>query len=333
MASNEDNLQKELNNAQEAENSKDFFSAAHHYKEALSIARSLGDSESITLCKNKIVEMNQKSKDAFKELNVETTVPNEEIDKVVNSILDGALETILKKIGVHPFLFPKMQQVEESARKSMPISYQIATLSTISQDGHLVKGGGDGNYSWIIQTYGMQQDFITEFYLRRVFEGLANKGFNEESLVAYLRGRGTFPENNLAIIATGINRYFAHDYVSALHILIPQFENVFLFISERLGIDIIALNRGKDISTQLKTLSVEHLNSEAFQNKWHRDFCEQIKFVLFEPLGYVLRHKIAHGQITVAECTPQMTNLVLFFFLVLAARIGVNPRPQKSDGK
>lgn len=328
-----DELNTNLERAQEAENSKDFFSAAHHYKEALEIARNLGDSVSITLCKNKVVEMNQKSKDAFKELNVETQVPNEEINKVVNLILEGDLNTILKRISAHPFLFPKIQQVEESARKSMPISYQIASLSTISQEGHLIKGGDDGNHSWIMQMYGMQQGFITEFYLRRVFDGLTGKGFSEESLVAYLRSRGTFPENNLAIISTGINRYFARDYVSALHILIPQFENVFLFISEGLGIDVVALNRGRDISTQLKTLSVEHLNSEAFQSKWHRDFCEQIKFVLFEPLGYVLRHKVAHGQITIAECTPQMTNLVLYFFLVLAARVGINQPSQKPDGK
>ena len=212
-----DELHKSLKQAQDAENAADFFSAAHYYKEALGIARSLGDSSSITLCKNKVVEMNQKSKDVFKELNVEATVPKEEIDKVINSILDGDLEMILNRIGVHPFLFPKMQQVEESASKNMPISYQIASLSTISKDGHLVKGGSDGNYSWMMQMYGMQQGFITEFYLMRIFDGLANKGLNEESLVAYLRSRGTFPENNLAVIATGINRYFARDYISALH--------------------------------------------------------------------------------------------------------------------
>lgn len=318
---NKDELNTNLKQAQDAENVADFFSAAHFYKETLSIARNLGDSATITLCKNKIVETNQKAKDAFKELSVETKIPNEEINKVVNPILEGDLEAILKRIGVHPFLFPKIQQIEESARKNMPISYQIASLSTISQDGHLVKGGGDGGHSWTMQMYGMQQGLITELYLQRIFEGLVKKGFNEKSLMAYFDGKGTFPANNLIVISVGINRYFASDYVSALHILIPQFENVFLFMSERLGIDVVALNRSKDVSTQLKTLSVEYLNSVVFQDKWHRNFCEQLKFVLFEPLGYMLRHKVAHGQIIAAECTYQITNLILYFFLVLAARV------------
>jgi hypothetical protein len=217
-----------------------------------------------------------------------------------------------------------MKQVEESAQKNTPIFYQIANLSTISTDGHLVRGGSDGNFSQIMQMYGLQQGFITQFYLRRIFDGLLQqKGLNGENLMAYLRSKNTFPENNLAIMSVGINRYFAKDYVSALHTLIPQFENIFLFISEKFGIDIVALNRGRDISTQLKTLSIEHLNTEVFQSKWHRDFCEQLKFVLFEPMGYMLRHKVAHGQISKDECNYNTVNLIFYFFLVLAARVDI----------
>lgn len=313
-----------LKQAQDAENAGDFFSAAHYYKETLRMARDLGDSDTIISCKNKVVDMNQKSKEVFKELNIEQEIPNKEINKVVSSILEGDLEAIFKKIGGHPFLLPKIQQVEESAKKNMPLAYQLASLSTISQNGHLVKGGADGNYSWIMNIYGMQQGLITELYLRRIFDGLASKGFSEESLLAYLRSRSTFPENAFDIVAIGINRYFAQDYVSALHILIPQFESIFLFMSEMLGIDTVALNSGKEVSTQLKVLSAELLTSEAFQGKWGKDFCEQLKFVLFEPLGYTLRHKVAHGQIMKEECTSQIANLILYFYFVLAVRIKLN---------
>jgi hypothetical protein len=316
---------KELNNnlkqAQEAESAANFFNAAHYYKEALGIARNLGDSSSIKLCKNKVIEMNQKSQNSFKEICIETKISNKEIDTVINFILDGDLDAILEMIGIHPFLSPKIKQVEESALKNISIYRQIANVSTISKEGHLIKGGSDSDYSQIMQTYDIQQSFIVEFYLEKIFKGLTNKGFNKESLVTYLRSRGIFPESNLSVITVGIERYFAGDYVSALHILIPQFENVFLFISKKLGIDVIALNRSKEISTQNKTLSLEHLSSDEFQNKWGRDFCEQLKFALFEPLGYTLRHKIAHGQINLEECTQQKTNLILYFFLVLAAKI------------
>lgn len=319
-----EDLKIKLEEAKNAENTGDFFSASFHYKNATEIARNLGDSVMITFCKNKIVEMNLKPSSAYNEIGFEHQIPTEEIDKVVNPIITGGLEDVLKKVGKHPALLPKIQQVEASAKKTMPISYQIASLSTISTDGHLVKGGADGNTAWTIKMYSIHQGLITELYLSRIFKSLVGKGLDEKSLLDYFRNTGIFPEDNLEIITVGINRYFAEDYVSSLHILIPQFENIFLYVSGLVGIDIVALNRGIEVSTQLKTLSSEYLTSTAFQDKWGRDLCEQIKFVLFEPLGYTLRHKIAHGQISKKECTLSNANLILYFFLVLSARVGVN---------
>lgn len=321
-----EDLHKKIKEAEDSENKSNFFASAHHYKDALIIARKLNDSESIKSCKKKLVEMNQKSDDFFKKLSTDVTIPNEEFDKVVDFILDGNLDLILKKIGGHPYLLPRMEHVEKTATKTIPIVYQIASLSTISNDGNLVKGGENGDLAWKMKVYSIHQNLIDEILLKRIFERLSDKkfNFNEKTLMLYLRSKKTFPEKNLNIIETGISRYFNGDYISALHILIPQFENIFLFMSEKIGIDTLSLNRTKDISTQLKTLSSEYLSSEEFQTKWGRDLCEQIKFVLFEPLGYTLRHKIAHGQIIAEECNKKMANLIIYFLLVLAVKIKIN---------
>lgn len=319
----EDKLKAKLEEARNSENSGDFFLASFHYKNATELARSLGNSTILTFCKNKVVEMNRKSDSEYKEISFEQQVPTKEINKVVNSILDGDIETVLKRIGLHPALIPKIQHIETSAKKTMPISYQIASLSTISTGGHLLKGGADGNITWTMKMYSIHQGLITDLYLSRVFSGLTKKGLNKENLIDYFEKTRIFPNNNLEIISVGIERYFENDYVSALHILIPQFENIFLYISEKAGIDIVSLNRTKEISTQLKTLSSDHLSSDAFQKIWGKDFCEQLKFVLFEQLGYTLRHKIAHGQIGKDECTITNADLILYLFLVLSARTGV----------
>ena len=324
----EDDLKKYLQQAQEAEEKSDFLLAAFFYKKVLVIAKKEGNSELITLCKNKLVEANKKSLKDFKSLHVETKVPTEEIERAVNSILGDDIKNVpanisstLQRIGIHPFLFPNIEKVEEGARKSIPISHQIASLSMVSSEGHLVKGGSDPERSWIMNMYSLEQELINKLYLKRIFEKLSENGLNEKSFVNYLRETKIFPENNLTIIARGLNRYFEKDYISALHILVPQFENLFLLLSEGLGIDVVALNRGKEVSMQLRTLSLHHLDSEPFKEKWTRDFCEQIKFVMFDPLGYKLRHKIAHGEVSASECTSEAVNLIIYFILVLAARI------------
>jgi hypothetical protein len=323
-----EDFQKKLESAKKAESLGDFFSASFLYKDALEVARNLGDSMNITLCKNKIIEMNRQSGSAYKEFAVEQEIPTEEINRVVTNILNGSHSEVLKKIGTHPFLIPKMSDVEKSAQETIPITHQIASLSAVSGDGHLLRGGSDGSHSWLVKMYALNQGFISELYLSRIFDGLIKNGFDEDTLIKYFEKSGIFPKDNLIIISKGINRYFDRDYISAIHILIPQFENILLYVSERAGIDIVALNRDREVSTQLKTLSTYHLKSESFQNAWGRDLCEQLNFALFEPLGYMLRHKVAHGQIKELECSVINANLILYFYIVLCARVDIETRPR-----
>ncbi len=199
----------------------------------------------------------------------------------------------------------------------------LVSSSTISSDGHVVKGGSDTEYAWFNTIYTFSQGFINNAYLNRIFEELEKNGLGEKILIDYLKSSRLFPEDKFGIIEKGVSRYFEKDYISSLHILTPQFESAFLFLSEKLGIDVIALNAGKDISTQMKLLSADKLDTLEFQNIWGIDLCAQLKFVLFEQLGYNLRHKIAHGLIKSDECTVEMARLVIYFYLVIVARIGV----------
>jgi len=317
-------MKSNLDKAHVAESAGDFFRASFFYKEALQLARNSGDKESILSLKTMLVETNRKSLESFKEIGAETLIPNEPIEKIIAGVAQGDLKMILKNIGLNKNLFPHFKQVETTSDNTTPLFAQLANHSIISPDGHLVKGGTDASYSWFMKMYSLNQGIINELLLKNIFDRILGVGFNASSLIDYLKTTNIFPEENLAIINTGIERYFSGDFISALHVLIPQFENVFMFLSERLGIDIVALNRGKEISTQTKTLSAEYLESEKFQNKWGMDLCEQIKFVLYDQLGYTLRHKICHGYIKKEECSIIEANLIIYLFLVLASRIKQN---------
>jgi len=335
---NNNELQNKLSQAEEAEKREDFFSAAFFYRDALAVATKQGNSNTIKLCKNKSVEMNKKSiasgKD-FKELSFTQELPEDKkkaheefIKKFLNQ---GDLKTILQAIGKHPFFFPKVADVQQSANKTMPISYQIASLSTISNDGHTLRGSSDGNYAWFMKMYDMNQQLAMLLYVGRIiYELMENKpngiNLNIKELSEYFSNAGIFDERNLKIILIGLQKYFDHDYISALHILVPQFENVFLKISEKLGIDIVALDQKQGLATRTKTLSENYLDSEEFKKVWGEDFCRQIKFVLFEQMGYRIRHKIAHGEIEPTECNFENTTLILYFYLVLLGRIGVKSK-------
>jgi hypothetical protein len=329
-------LETELNRARKAEESSDFFGAAFLYKNSLEYALKLKRKEIVIICKNKIVEMNRKSiasgKD-FKDLSFEQKIEGEnkrKYEKIIKEFLsEKNLIRILEKIGRHPFLMPKLSNVKKVAKKP-PLSYQIASLSSISDEGHILRGGSDGNYAWFMKMYDLQQRLIIDLYLTRIMTDLITNGrLQSQDLSDYFLNSGLIEQKNLKIILVGIKRYFEEDYISALHILVPQFESVFLNISEKLGIDIVALDQKHGLATRTKTLSESYLDSEEFKKVWGEDFCGQIKFVLFEAMGYKLRHKTAHGEITIEECNFQNTTLVLYLYLVLLGRVKVN-NPKKS---
>jgi len=248
------------------------------------------------------------------------------ISKFLNQ---GDIKTILRAIGEYPF-FLKVADVQKTTNKTRPISYQITSLSTISDDGHILRGSSDGDYAWFMKIYDIHQRLITALYIGRIiYELIENKpngnNLTTDALLDYFNNFRIIEEENLKIISVGLQKYFDRDYISSLHILVPQFESVFLKISESCGIDIVALDQKQGIATRTKTLSEYYLDSEEFKKIWGEDFCRQIKFILFEQLGYKIRHKIAHGEITKEECNSQNTTLILYFYLVLLSRASIKP--------
>lgn len=323
-------LEDKIKQAKEYEEKSDFLGASLLYKDALQLAQKLNLSKEIRELKAKVVEVSKKID--FKSFEVEQQIPTEVLEKFVDAVITQSddLPAILKRMSRMRELCPKAEYVREQTKRTMPVTYQIASLATYSADGHVIDGGSDPQLAWYAKMYEINQGIISDLYLNRLFVALKErKGLDQHTLYSYIESRRTFPPRSLPLIKKGIEAYFSGDYISALHILVPQFEGVFLSLSERVGIDIIALNRGSDVSTRTKVLSENHLSSKEFIEKWSEDLCEQIKFILFNPLGHRLRHKIAHGEIDPQECNQRNTELVLYLHLVLAGCAEITPKEGK----
>lgn len=323
-----------MDTAKKAEENQNFFNASAFYKEALELAAKLQDSKSIKICKNKIVEMNKKSIESGKDFReVETTIQltKEEqnaFNKIVESVIGiKKINDTLKVIGQSPYFCPDVQTIEKQTSSTIPVTYQIATLSTISDGGHNLRGGSKGNYSWFVQMYDIHQKSIMDMYINRIFFMLIkDKKLTLQNLDEYFTNSELFSPDQLKIIKVGLERYFKEDYISALHILVPQFESFFLEIAKRFGINVVALDTKVDIATRTIILSENHLDSDEFKKIFGENFCRQIKFILFEPMGYKIRHKIAHGEIRFGECNFSNTTLIIYLYLVLLGRIIVKKK-------
>lgn len=325
------NLNTKIYEARRAEESQNYFNASVFYKDALALALKASDSKLIKLCKSKIVEMNKKSIDSgkdFKEVEVSVNISEEDqkgikenIEKIIGL---GNTSTILEAIGNIPWFCPDIKEIERQAVSSTPIFYQFANLQTVNDTGHSLRGGSDPKYSWFMDSYNRTQKFIMDIYLNRIFYMLIkNKKLTTTELTEHFSHSRLFDPDQLKIVNIGLRKYFEEDYVSALHILVPQFEFFLLHCARRLGISTVVLDTKLDVATRTLTLSENHLDSEEFKKIFGENFCRQVKFVLFEPLGYKFRHKIAHGEISFEECNFQTVTLILYLYLFLLGRISV----------
>ncbi len=320
-----------LNEAKENEQKSLFWEAAQKYQEALlELNKTGGNENEKSLCKKKIREMNvEKSKEFYKFLVTSefTKEQQNEIEKQINSIIDiNDVGELLDKIGKNPKFCPSFQEITQKS-KNLPIYLAISDVSIQDENGDLVKDGNNPTLVYFHQNYSLSQNFIVIIYLLPIFNKIMDEKLNIQNLSDYFRSKGIFSKDFLKILDVVIERFFSGDYISTLHILVPKFEKVFLYLTQEFEnkVDTIASRTQKGekdkIWTQDKTLGEDFLKNEDVRKIWGEDFCEQIIFVFFSQLGCKLRHKIAHGYSKLDELNFQNSVLVFYFFLVFATRI------------
>ena len=110
-------------------------------------------------------------------------------------------------------------------------------------------------------------------------------------------------EDRLDIVSIGVGRFLGGDYISAVHILVPQLENILRHILELAGKDTSAIQ--SDMTQESRSLSVL-LGDPELRNALEEILGPAILFEienLFDRRGGpALRHDLAHGRMTAGEC-------------------------------
>lgn len=162
---------------------------------------------------------------------------------------------------------------------------------------------------WQIQSY-------SSVLLPLIWDRLrTEKGLNAETLLQYLDNWGFLEEARRPLLQRGIEHYFAADFASALHLLVPQLEHIIRNLFERVGLPPARPARGgngwefETFGTLLRRID-EHL-----PGLLPRELRLYVERTLSDPTGWNLCNRIAHGLITVRECSRMKTETVLHIYL------------------
>jgi hypothetical protein len=151
---------------------------------------------------------------------------------------------------------------------------------------------------------------IREAVVNIVYLGITSGTITSDKLFAFLDKSNL--QYDWTIYKAGLERFLAEDFISASHILITQFENIFREVLREKGIPVKRFVGGISGDLPLNIL----IEDTTVRNLIGYGFSETIDWFMTRSYGpYSYRHKIAHGWIGSGECNFQLCSLAIWLTL------------------
>ncbi|MBL8121482.1 hypothetical protein JNM87_01900 [Candidatus Saccharibacteria bacterium] len=318
--------------ALEAAKNGEFMNASFHVTSALQKYTRLNNNKKIQKLKALQVEYNQKAEPLQSH---EISIPLDdnmraELDRLINSFTSKpTLEENLIRMAKSAVLVPRLKEAEKNAQNIRPVTAQLVTHMLVDDDGHTLSYD-DFETTWLHEHYGIAFNFSRDI-INTITSGLIDSGqYTHEAIMNIIVEKRLFNTVQLLKIDAALERRFADDYFSSIHILTPLIENLFMFISRNVGLDTITFG-GKQTSTRDKTLSSNILLSKEYGQAWGTDFCYMLNFFMYEPMAARYRHKIAHGDIKMSECNFSTFNILFYFLIKITLMVEVHETKVPQD--
>jgi len=301
----------------EAEDRKnDPLTASISYEDALKAYAKIGD-------KVKIDEMKQKLKKAsskieFGKISVSTDLDIADFDEYISKLSEFDPITILYAIGSDSSYVPSFEQARETAEavaKNAPLSYLVPHKS-ICDDNPV---GTSSTPEEIMQSQ-IKNQFMLDADLRaahysRLIKRMIKKGkLNQENIAGFLKKCGISDEI-LYFVDKGLERYFDNDFVSCIHLFIPQMEPLPREILENHSPGITTLrSEGGIRDTTICSLLEKPETSQVIG----KDFCKFLQLYLCDQEHENIRNRLCHGLMKPQDFSEMLSIRLIQILLRLA---------------
>ncbi|MDH5743495.1 MAG: DUF4209 domain-containing protein [Candidatus Aminicenantes bacterium] len=277
----------------------------------------LGDSEKVKELKNKIKERTKRSIAEMRTFVAPIEIPRESIESLINSLLDKTLNNSLSKIAGDDRLIPNITRIRlqtEEQKKIAPIGFLIPRVSIRDDNPVLISKSDEEIFDHHVRQNVARFYQISSSIIGIAINTLVEKNdLNAENLVSFLLSTGIYQEEQINMIRVGLERYFEGDYVSSIHVLIPQLEAVLRQFLGRIGEPTTTYRDGivqeRTLDDILRDAKMEEFLGE---NIWN-----YLKVFLVDKIGDNLRNDMAHGLLTVERCTRNAATTIVHLLLVL----------------
>ena len=301
---------------------------AHFLEQALQHYINIGETSKYDDLKNRIKKAyTEAEKTEFKEMRAAVNIPEDE----VNSHLElYRKENDLKKIfrmlcidrNINIDAAETKKDAEDILKKSV-----LGTLIPVSGVSRGRKITQSMDYEDKLEAefrsyYIRSLSFGVNLLLMPIFELLKEKGLTADSIIEIYRNWDFYNPARVELLKTGFQRILDGDYISALHVLVPQFEACLREMFNGAGTATTVIKAGVVQHEQVMT---EFLLREEVKKALGEDFHTYICTVMISQDGWNLRNDIAHGLAT-QNFFNISTALVVFHLFVRLFSYRLNKR-------
>ena len=240
-------------------------------------------------------------------------------DQVSEWLNEGCYEALVRLAG-YLALIPRWRAAEEqSARlnQEAPLSHLIPR--TILDDGRPISHGQteeerhlqNVRHQYNMMMIGTAAQLSSAIGLIRERQLLT-----ADCLVEAIKDSPFFDTDKIELIRRGFERYVEGDYISTVHVLVPQAEDVLRRFLGKLGGNTLSYREGRLREKPLdQVLSADEM--KATLKLLSGEVWEYFNHILIAETGMNLRNKIAHGLITVGDIDENTANIVVHLYLLL----------------
>lgn len=265
----------------------------------------------------KIRELSKHVHEEMKVVSSEMEFSVEQIDNYTNWIWSADSELTFSRIAYLnvPSIEEENKRLAELA-KEMPLSFMLSN-SILDKDGRRVaniRSINEDTEDHLIRQLSIIMRINTVF-LHYIFEeGIKRELFNSKFILNFLNRCGFIDIDRLYIIELGLDAYFTKNYITSIHLIIPQFEHSIRKILESSGGNVLIEKNGV---FQLKTL--EHLlNEPIIKDIFGTDWCYYFKALFTDKRAWNLRNDLAHGMMNIEEFSKQNADRLIHAIMCLA---------------
>ncbi|HDF7758116.1 TPA: DUF4209 domain-containing protein [Staphylococcus aureus] len=245
--------------------------------------------------------------------------PKEEIDKIIEGFISSDVQISLDKIAYSNDLIPKITVIEDLVDKlSKEFPLQGLISKGLLNDGKKVvetTTEEDNKTINFNSNYMHHLNINVKLLLKAIFDKLISEfEISTEDFMQKFNKWELLDNKNVPFIEHGISRFLEKDYLSALHILVPQFESTVRRMFSKAGYSTTSIRKG---NTQQEVTFNEFLLRDDVKSTLGNDVHKLIQIVMVEQSGLNLRNEIAHGLIELSNINYTKCILVIYLFLIL----------------